>query len=228
MGLSAVLLVLALQAARLASAMETPSQDLTFRVGDKATFSLDILQMFNDSNLLWRSSSRGSMEAVAAWKAGNPLEVLSRHYSRRVTFQESSWALEIHNLSQADGGFYQVVHLQDPSEVMLKKYTLVVFQISSKATMSANGTCSLSLLCEAGAGAKAQVKYSWGPGQKGPELHLNLHPADKDKSYTCTASALGTQHFLRVTPYEACSSASRAAGLLGPFLLALLLQLLFW
>ncbi|XP_077173091.1 SLAM family member 9-like [Paroedura picta] len=225
--------LVALQAGGLTSAKETPTQDLTYRVGDTATLLLEIPPGSNISNLLWRSSSRGSSEAVASWQPGTPLTVLNPGYLGRVDFLEGRWALEIRNLTLADGGCYEVVELQDPLEVTLKQYNLVVIGISTTGMVSGNGSCSFSLECKAGAGARDRVEYSWGPGLKGPVLPVILHPGDKEKSFTCTATALGTRHSLQVSPYEeACSSSSsatRAAGLLlarllGPLLLLLVVQ----
>ncbi|XP_054848723.1 SLAM family member 9-like [Eublepharis macularius] len=217
---------LLLQAAGMGTAEGAPRQDLTHRVGESATFSLEVLQQSNISNLLWRSSSRGPMQAVAAWQAGNPLEVLSESYSGRVTFLEQSLSLKISNLSKDDGGFYNVVEFQDEGEALLKEYILFIFDVRITASRSANGTCSLRLLCEVGAGAKTTVKFNWrptlskGPGSQGPALHLVLHPADADKSYTCTAAALGSQQSVAVIPYQSCNSGARAAGLLWPGSLA--------
>ncbi|KAL8184892.1 UNVERIFIED_CONTAM: hypothetical protein K2H54_031547 [Gekko kuhli] len=126
--LSPFLLALVLQAARLASAEEVPSQDLTYQVGDTAILSLEAAQASNISNLLWRSSSRGSAEVVAMWDPENLLSVLGPSYSGRVTFRKESWALEIHNLSTADGGHYEVLERREPSDLLLKKYTLAVFR----------------------------------------------------------------------------------------------------
>ncbi|XP_054840873.1 SLAM family member 9-like [Eublepharis macularius] len=217
---------LLLQAAGTGTAEGGPKQDLTHQVGESAAFSLEVLQRSNISNLLWRSSSRGPMQAVAVWQKGDQLNVLSESYSGRVTFLEQSLSLKINNLSKADGGFYNVVEIQDESEALLKEYTLFVFDVRITASRSANGTCSLRLLCEAGAGAKSTMKFSWrptlskDPGSQGPALHLVLHPADADKSYTCTAAALGSQQSVAVIPYQSCNSGAGAAGLLWPGSLA--------
>ncbi|XP_015285051.1 PREDICTED: SLAM family member 9 [Gekko japonicus] len=224
--LSPILWALVLQAARLAPAELTPNQDLIYQAGDEATLSLEVPRGSNISNLLWRSSSRGSMGAVATWDPEFSLNVLDPSYSGRVTFRKESWALGIRNLSTADGGRYEVLERREPSDLLLKKYTLAVFRIEATASHLADGSCSVSLLCEAGVGARTQVEYSWGPGHPGSALQLTLRPDEKDKSYTCTATALGTRYSHKVTPYEACSSATRAAGLLAPALLLALLLLL--
>nr|XP_056709538.1 SLAM family member 9 [Euleptes europaea] len=216
---SPVLFALVLQAARTGSVEGAARQDLIRQVGETATFPLEVPEAFNISNLIWRSSSRGPMQAVASWAPESTINVLGTNYVRRVTFLEESWTLEIHNLSKADGGYYVVVEPQDDSDITLQEYLLVVFDITVKESSSANGSCSLSLRCEAGSGAWTQVKYSWsprGPEDQGSTLNLTLHPDDKKTQYTCTATALGTQHSVSITPYKHCPASSRAAGLRAP------------
>ncbi|KAL8184893.1 UNVERIFIED_CONTAM: hypothetical protein K2H54_031554 [Gekko kuhli] len=223
--LSPFLLALVLQVARLASAKQVLTQALTYHVGETAILSLEDAQVSSASNLLWRSSSRDSAEVVAIWDPEYLLSVLGPSYSGRVAFRKESWALGIRNLSTADGGHYEVLERREPSNLLLKKYTLAVFRINATGSRLADGSCSVSLGCEAGLGPRTQVEYSWAPGHKGSALQLTLRPDEKDKSYTCTATALRRRHSHKVTPYEACSAAARAAGLLAPaVLLAVLLQ----
>ncbi|XP_048356177.1 SLAM family member 9 isoform X1 [Sphaerodactylus townsendi] len=223
------LLGLLLQAARMGCAEGAAHERLSRHADDSVTFSLDTLPGTNFSNLIWRSSSRGPIHVVAAWEAGNIVDVLNANYARRVTFHEESWSLEIHNLTKEDGGFYEAVELQGDSEVLLKQYTLFVFDFSVEESKSVNGSCILRLRCEAGVGAGNKVTYSWTSGgveTQGSGLHLTLRPADKNQLAICGAVAAEAHQEFSIFPFKYCPVGSRAAGLLAPPSLGILLLLL--
>ncbi|XP_033030228.1 uncharacterized protein LOC117061500 [Lacerta agilis] len=169
------------------------------------------------SGLMLRSLGPPS-KAVALWEQGKPVTVLDPRYSQRVSFLEQDPAFQIHNLTLEDGGSYDVSMLTQAGSTMLNRYTLFVFHISIRGQRLANSSCNLNLLCEAGAGAKARVTYSWKNTNTGDtasdnaRLHLTLNAQSKDDSYTCSAQALGTQKAWEVLPYESCPT-SAAAGL---------------
>ncbi|XP_034954491.1 SLAM family member 9 isoform X2 [Zootoca vivipara] len=157
-------------------------------------------------------------KAVAMWEQGKPLTVLDPRYSERVSFLEEEPAFQIQNLTLEDGGSYEVSMFTPEGSTMLNRYTLFVFHINITGERLANSSCNLNLLCEAGAGAKARVAYSWKNTKTGDtasdnaRLHLTLSAKSKDDSYTCSAQALGTLKAWEVFPYASCPT-SAAAGL---------------
>ncbi|XP_028566592.2 SLAM family member 8 [Podarcis muralis] len=169
------------------------------------------------SGLILRSVGPPS-KAVAMWEQGKPVTVLDPRYSERVSFREEEPAFQIHNLTLEDGGGYDISTLTQEGSKTLNRYTLFVFHINITGERLPNSSCNLNLLCEAGAGAKVRVTYSWkntitgDTASDNARLHLTLNAKNKDDSYTCSAQALGTQKAWEVFPYASCPQ-SAAAGL---------------
>ncbi|XP_061462114.1 uncharacterized protein LOC133374857 isoform X2 [Rhineura floridana] len=183
-------------------------------MGESVMLDLKIPPEINTTCLLnWKSLAR--REAVALWTPGGPVSVVSIAYAERVRFFSENGSLQIRSLTMADGGDYEVVMGVVPNITVLKNYTLIIFCIRITKKWWELSTCSLS--CELSTGAKVNMTYTWTHMESGtPFAHsrwvnITMHPGDEEKSYTCTAEALGVQRNYSIFPYKYCSY--KASGL---------------
>ncbi|KAJ7307169.1 hypothetical protein JRQ81_009155 [Phrynocephalus forsythii] len=198
-----------------------PSTDLSCQLGSSVDLAMGLPKGADFTAIILHSVNR--RKGVALWQAGHPVQVLNTHYSKRVTLTEDTRAFRIHHLGLEDTGTYNV-YMQSPgspTDVVLKAYTVFVFNVTATPAQLSNGSCSLDYLCEVG---WPGVKYSWKNATSGDTvaqgdfLHLVLHPKGSKDQYTCMAQASSSRGSWDVTPYEHCHSMSGAAGYLKPAL----------
>ncbi|XP_061462390.1 SLAM family member 9 [Rhineura floridana] len=217
-----LLLLFPFQVARADDPKETPTDLTPQSLGSSVSLPFGIPKGIDFSDISLHSASRSQKEAVALWTPGQPLTVVSPSYAGRVSFLDETDSFQIHNLTMEDGGIYDILLNNVSSFSRLKQYTLFVFSVRTTENLLSNGSCSLELECQAGAGSRGKVTYSWKHKETGVTLsqnswlHLVMSPKNKGDFYTCTAQhSAGAQRAWDVAPYRECIAASGPAGPFG-------------
>ncbi|XP_076770623.1 SLAM family member 9 isoform X2 [Arvicanthis niloticus] len=168
---------------------------------ESISLSLEIPPDEEIKNITWFSQK--VLAIVTPGKEGQPVVIMAMdpRYRGRVSIPESSYSLQISNLTWEDSGLYEAqVNLKMSQLHITKSYHLRVYRRLSKPHITVNsniseeGICNISLMCSIER-AGMDVTYIWLSSQdstnvshEGSVLRTSWRPGDKALSYTCRVS----------------------------------------
>lgn len=197
-------LLLLLQEAKGFSGDDEDPEEVVGVLQESINLSPEIPSTEEIKDITWFSEKNLAMKkSVIPVKEGQPVVVMvmDPRYQDRVSILESSYSLQISNLTWEDSGLYEAqVNLKTSQLRITKSYYLRVYgrlskpHITVNSNISEEGVCNISLMCSLER-AGMDVTYIWLSSQdstnasrEGSVLSTSWRPGDKALSYTCRVS----------------------------------------